>query len=176
MLEIFSTWPTKKVLRYLIVFALVLLFIIYPFMMYYYTVSQYPVSFFESQLSFNGELLKSHYSITNIDLYRIAQSLDYGFMVSYGILLFCISLIVARNFEENTLWSKLGFLMPVLGVFAPLLDAAENLFILLMLTDPLGFPNILALLHSFCALFKYIFMLLTLGYIIIATIASKVKK
>ncbi|GAH51502.1 unnamed protein product, partial [marine sediment metagenome] len=60
----------------------------------------YPVNYIESQLSFSGEIIKSHFNTMNtvdINNYRIAEILDYGFMVSYGILIFSLALIIARK-------------------------------------------------------------------------------
>ncbi|TXT65035.1 MAG: conserved membrane protein of unknown function [Promethearchaeota archaeon] len=171
-----SEWPSAKILKRIIIGAVILLIIVYPFMSWYFMVSAFPVGFFESQLSFNGEILKIYYSTTNIDLYRIGQLLDYGFMVSYGLLFFSVSLIIARKFENESKGRQVGSIIALIGVFAAICDGIENLFILIMLVDPLGFPNIIAIIHSVFALIKYVCFIPALGYIIIAGLVQLIKK
>lgn len=168
--------PSSKILKRLILFGIVLLIIIYPLMMYFFTSSNFPVSFIESQLSFNGELLKTYYSTTDINLYRIGQLLDYGFMISYGLLLFSGTLLITRKFERKSKCQMIGLIVATLGIAAALFDALENVFILLMLMNPSGFPNIFAIIHSIMALTKFISFIIILGYMIIAGIALIIKK
>jgi len=129
-----------------------------------------------SQLSFSGEVLKSHYEITNIEFYRIAQSLDYGFMISYGTLIFTLALIISRKFDAASIWRKSGYIVAILGITAACCDGIENIFILALLTDPSGFPNIWAIIHSCFALVKWIMIFSSIGWAIVAIITRKLKK
>jgi len=169
-------WPSSKILKRTILLAIILLVIIYPIMTYFFMISSFPVGFFQSQLSFSGEILKSYYGITNINLYLIGQLLDYGFMLGYGVIFFSLSLLIARRFDKASRINRIGLISALLGILAALFDASENFFILITLTDPSGFPNIIAIIHSFFALFKYICFIIVLGYIIIATIVWLIKK
>lgn len=171
-----SEWPSSKILKWTIILAIILLIIVYPLMSWFFMISGFPVGFFESQLSFNGEILKTYYSTTNIDLYRIGQLLDYGFMIGYGLIFFSVSLILARKFDDNSKGRQMGLIIALIGIKAALCDGIENLFILMMLIDPTGFPNIIAFIHSVFALIKYISFLIVLGYIIIGFIVQKIKK
>jgi len=45
-----------------------------------------------------------------------------------------------------------------------------------MLTDPLGFPDIWAIIHSCFALLKYIFLLSCIGWAISATVVKATQK
>ncbi len=170
-LDKLSDWPSPKTTRLLLIFSFLLYIIISPILTYFFTISNYPVSFVESQLSFSGATIKSHFSTMSaedINIYRIAQLIDYVFMVSYGTLIFSLALTIARKFEENSGWRKTGYLASVFGIVAACCDAIENAFILLMLTDPLGFPDIWAIAHSCFALVKFILMGLSWGFIAVA--------
>jgi hypothetical protein len=169
LLEKLTDWPSPKKIKLLLIFSLILLLVIYPIMTYLFTVS-YPVSFIESQLSFSGQIIKQHNASANIELYRIANLLDYFFMISYGSIFFSLGVIIARKFSEGTNWRKISLLLVPLALIAPLCDAIENIFILLMLTDPLGFPDIWAITHSIFALIKFIIMFFGFGWLGIAVI------
>lgn len=175
-LEKLSDWPSPKITKLLVIFGLILLIIIYPIMNYFYIISKYPVDVMTSQLSFSGEILKSQYKETNIEFYRIAQSLDYGFMVSYGTLIFTLALIIARKFDKVSIWRKSGYIVAILGIIAACFDGIENIFILAMLTDPSSFPNIWAILHSCFALAKWIMIFSSIAWAIIAVITRKFKR
>jgi len=142
----------------------------------FFFISGYPVSFLESQLSFSGQILKAHYQVTNIDLYRFAQLLDYGYMTSYGTLIFTLALIICRKFNIESLWTKMGCILAFLGVLAAFCDACENAFIIAMLSDPFGFPDIWAIIHSIFALIKWILLPICITWIVIAFIFSYIKK
>jgi len=178
-LDFFTNWPSPKITKILLIFSIILLFVVYPILMYFFTISNYPASFFESQLSFSGAIIKSHYAtmtFLEINLYIIANILDYGFMVSYGLLIFSLALILCRKFEPNTLWRKIGFNIAVLGILAAFCDGIENIFILLIANDPIGFPDMWAISHSVFALIKYILMLIAISWLIIAGVVRIIRR
>ncbi len=175
-LEKFSDKPSPKTTKLMLIFSIILYIIIYPIMGYFFLLSKYPVGFIESQMSFSGSILKEHYKVTNITYYRIMQMLDYIFMVSYGTLSFSLALTIARKFDENSEWRKLGYYVAVMGVLAAICDGIENAFILAMLTDPSGFPDIWAIIHSSFALVKYILLFSSIIWAISAAFALLIKK
>ncbi|MFX0031792.1 MAG: hypothetical protein ACFE8E_03205 [Candidatus Hodarchaeota archaeon] len=177
--DFFINWPSPKITKILLIFSIILLLVVYPILMYLFAISNYPVSFFESQLSFSGGIIKSHYAtmtFIEINLYIVANILDYGFMLSYGLLIFSLALILSRKFEPNTLWRKIGFTIAVFGILAAFCDGIENIFILLMANDPIGFPDMWAVSHSFFALIKYILMLIAISWLIIAGVVRIIRK
>ncbi|MFW9900645.1 MAG: hypothetical protein ACFFDY_05090 [Candidatus Thorarchaeota archaeon] len=156
----FNNWPSKKLIRTLLIFGIVLFIIIIPLMIIFYELSHYPVSFFESQLSFSGAVIKSHFSTMNaeqLNYYFIWLIIDYGFMLGFAIIYFSLGFILAQKFEDTSRWRKIGYIGAFLGLFYFCCDAVENLFIFAMLTDPLGFPDIWAVIHSWIAVVKFIF-------------------
>lgn len=178
-LDKFNDWPSKKTTRNLLIFGIIFFLIIIPLMIIFYELSHYPVSFFESQLSFSGAVIKSHFSVMNVaelNYYLIWLIVDYGFMVGFGIIYFSLNLILARNFEESSSWRKFGYIGALFGILYFCCDATENIFIFTMLNDPLGFPNILALTHSWIALVKFIFNFSSAFLIIAAAITLVIRK
>ena len=124
----------------------------------------------ESQLSFSGAVLKEHYRGTNITYYRIVQILDYIYMVAYGMLAFSLVLTLSRKFDEDSFWSNSGHLIAILGIVAACCDATENAFILMMLSDPTGFPDIWAIIHSCFALVKFILLFTCIAWAVITAL------
>jgi hypothetical protein len=138
-------------------------------MNYYFELSNYPVSFFESQLSFSGEIIKSHYSnLTReeITFYLYGNLVDYGFMIGNGLVKFGVAIIVARGFREGTRVRNIGLSMVLVGLLGTVFDALENILIILMTFNPSTFPNIFAIIHSIFALFKYTTTLIFYGWIL----------
>ena len=176
-LDKLADWPSPKKTKLILYFSIALYIIIYPILGYYFAASNYPVSFIESQLSFSGEVIKSHHRTMNseeLNLYRIAQLIDYIYMIAYGTLYFSLSLYIARKFDEISKWRESGYYIAILGLTSAVCDGIENIFILLMLTDPLGFPDIWAIIHSCFALVKFILIGIIYVWIISAVISRLV--
>ncbi|MFO8018403.1 MAG: hypothetical protein R6U96_07195 [Promethearchaeia archaeon] len=46
-----------------------------------------PANLMESQLSFSAAYMRQYYTfMADLNVYHIAETLDYGFMMSYGLL------------------------------------------------------------------------------------------
>ncbi|MFX0048514.1 MAG: hypothetical protein ACFE8G_10160 [Candidatus Hermodarchaeota archaeon] len=170
-----SEWPSSKILKIMLIIGFALSFAVIPVMQYFTQLSGFPAEIFSSQLSFSGTLMKSFYALTDITLYRIAPSLDYIFMTGYGLILFSSALIVARRYRTSSLLQKEGFIVALSGVIAACCDAIENVFILLMLTDPTGFPDYWAITHSVFALVKWILLVIVIIWVIFFLIISLIK-
>jgi hypothetical protein len=168
--------PSTKKLVILLIFGFALSFTVIPIMQYFTQLSGFPAEIFSSQLSFSGTLMKAYYAVTDIDLYRIAPSLDYFFMIGYGLILFSLSIIVARRYRESSFIQRESFLIAISGVIAACCDAIENIFILAMLTNPLGFPDYWAITHSVFALIKWILLLIVILWIMIFGLLSLFKR
>ena len=89
-------------------------------MNFFFTISNYPVSFIESQMSFSGDVLKQHYAVVlaanGLGAYRTAQILDYLFMLSYGTIYFCLALMIARRFDITSRWRQSGYYIAIAGI------------------------------------------------------------
>ena len=163
IIEKLSYWPSPKRLTILAIISLVIFFISYFTMNYFHSLANDPVTnIFETQLSFSAEFMRWQYASMGegIEYYRWVAITDYGFMVGYGLLIFCLALKISRKFAIHSKPRDIGSVMALFGLVAAGLDAIENAFILAMLSDPTGFPDFLAIAHSSFALVKW-----TLGFI-----------
>ena len=150
--------PTSRNIKILIIIGLILCFAVIPVMQYFTSLSGFPAQIFSSQLSFNGDSMKSFYDVTDIGIYRVTALLDYIFMVGYGTILFSASILIARRFGVSSKIGQFNVFIAICGVIAASCDGIENIFILAMLGDPTGFPNFLAISHSIFALIKWILL------------------
>ena len=177
-LDKLGEWPSDKIVRILLVLSLVIFFIVYPLMSLCFTLSGVPSGeVAASELYFSGALLKQLYAlISNLDFYRLGQIFDYGFMVSYGLLIFSLALIIGRAFEDDSIFRKSGYVIAITGIIAPCCDVGENALILITLVDPVNFPDILAVIHSWFALFKWLLILIAILWAIVAGIVLLIKK
>ncbi len=140
----------------------------------------YPVPLLTSQTRFNASKLKSDFSVLlergTLNDYKLIQYLDVGIMVSTAVFFGALTLYCIKEFEPNSYWRKRGksvaFLFPISGI----LDAIENIVLLLMLEDPLGFPDWLAYLYSSLALAKLVIFIIGIVLLIIVSIAGRRKK
>jgi hypothetical protein len=120
--------------------------------------SNYPVSFIESQLSFSGETIKSHYQTMtsdDIQFYIYAQVVDIGYMISYGVFIFILGVYLGRLQKKESTLRNTSYLIGLMGIVAMVCDMFENTYIFLMAQNPLGFPNIYAIIHSLFASIKF---------------------
>jgi hypothetical protein len=164
-------------------FGIVLMLIVYPPMIYFFTQSGYDSSrIMADQLSFNDYVLFEIYTQLilsgNLDYYRWGQILDYGYMISYGAVFFSLCVLTGRIFDKEKFpkAEQMGNLFGFLAIIAAVCDMIENAFILLTLANPLTFPPIYAIIHSVFALIKWILLILIILYIIIGRINHAIKK
>jgi hypothetical protein len=171
--------PTDRNLRIMLFVGLIATLIIYPIMGYFFAQSRYTTNVMASQLCFSGEFLKNSYIelvfFGDLEMYRIAQTLDYVFMASYGLLIFALAVSQARKLKDIRM-KTFGFYLGIGGIFAAIFDAIENAFILMTLTDPLNFPDWWAVAHSCFALAKWILLYGAIIWYILAIIMEKRQK
>ncbi len=168
-----GTKPSPKTTKLVLIAGIFLMLVSYAIMGYYFMASGDKTPMLTSQLSFSDMYLRWQYSFmstTQLENYRIAQSFDYLFMVSYGMFAFSLALIIGRKYGEDSSWRKMGCLFAVLGPVAACCDAIENVFILLTLTDPTGFPAWWAIAHSAFAAVKWTILIVAIGWAAVATL------
>jgi hypothetical protein len=114
----------------------------------------------DTQLGFNAEIIRSYFSLmnpTDMSLFIAANLVDYLFMLCYGFFFFSAASLISWNYKKG-LPKRIGLSLAWVGVFAAVLDGFENVFLLSMTADPVGFTGWLAIGHSSFALAKFIFM------------------
>ena len=168
--DFLSERPTEKTTKYLLFFSFPLLIITASAVMYLLKLSNYPGTLNETQLGFNGEYIKSCFSRMSdedMSIFIIANILDYTFMIAYGTFFFSLALTLTRKLKERSIWRKIGYSVSIFGITAACCDAIENIFLLMMASNPANFPNWWAIGHSCFALAKFIQMYIAVGGIIL---------
>jgi len=162
--------PMKTIRKLLISTAL-----LFPIAMivvnYVFSLSNYPASFMESQLSFSGIVIKSHYAVMSqyeINIYKLAQLVDYVYLFIYGLFIFSLCIYLGRKLNKHKFIYKSSNMIASAGILAATYDAIENGFILLMASHPKTFLNIYAIIHSAFASIKFILLALSIIWILIS--------
>ena len=170
MLSFLSERPTEKTTKYLLIFSLALVIITASIVMYLLELSNYPGTLNETQLGFSSEYIKSSFSrMSNEDMsiFITANIFDYVFMIAYGTFFFSLALTLTRKSKEGSIWKKIGYSISIFGITAACCDGIENIFLLMMASNPVNFPNCWAIAHSCFALAKFIQMYIAIGGIIL---------
>lgn len=174
ILEFLAKKPSKKTLKYLAIFSFVLLIISMFFVVILLDMSNFSGTLEETQIGFNGAYIKSKFVLMNeneLNLFILANIFDYGFMLAYGTLFFSIALMLTRKLKEGSIFKKIGYLITILGICSACCDALENVFLLLMASNPSGFPTWLAIPHSTFALAKFTLMYIVFGWILLISLS-----
>jgi hypothetical protein len=168
--DFLSKRPAEKTTKYLLFFSLPLVVITASAVMYLLKLSNFPGTLNETQLGFNSEYIKSCFSRMSdegMSVFIIANVFDYTFMIAYGIFFFSLALTLTRKLKEGSIWKKIGYSISIFGITAAFCDGIENIFLLIMASNPVNFPNWWAIAHSSFALAKFIQMYAAIGGIIL---------
>lgn len=130
-----------------------------------YAASNHPVDYATGQTTFDAARIKGFYgemeAAGTLDVYRTTQLIDFGFILAMaGIALFVVTLI-ARLGRDGSWARRLGLIAAVSVLAGALCDAIENGWSFVMLADPAGFADWMALPYSGFAVAK--FGLITFG-------------
>jgi len=159
--------PAERTLRRALLLGILLLVVAAPATIWVLESSNFPGTLDETQLGFDGEYIRACFStMTEGDLsyFVLANLVDYLFMISYAGVLTSASLLLTRRLRHPRL-RGMGLAVSLAGALAALSDAAENLFIISMATDPLNFPGWMAIPHSLFAHLKFNLMYVAAGWI-----------
>jgi len=88
-------------------------------------------------------------------------------MIAYGTFFFSLALTLTRKLKEGSIWKIIGYFICIFGITAACCDSIENIFLLMMASNPINFPNWWAIAHSSFALAKFIQMYIAIGGIIL---------
>ena len=134
-----------------------------------YAASNHPVDYATGQTTFSGEAIKGFYAhmqeFGTLDVYSQTQLIDFGFIVTMMILAFCLGSLAARLGPDGGYGRRLGKLAGVSVIFGAIFDIFENLVSFVMLADPTGFPDFIALPYSAFAAIK--FALIAVGLLLL---------
>jgi hypothetical protein len=137
--------------------------------------SGYAGSMEDTQLGFNAEIIKNYFSLmnpTDLGLFITANLADYLFILLYGIFFFSAARLISWNYKRG-LPKRIGLSLAWVGVIAAVLDGIENVFLLAMTADPVGFAVWLAIAHSSFALAKFLFMYVAMAWVMVGFVVNR---
>ncbi len=167
----------KLLMKRLIYISLPIVLITATLVIILLELSGYPGTLDDTQLGFSAEIIKEHLAMMkseDIMFFILGNLVDYAFMVAYGCFFYSSVRYLAWNYQQGSLLLKLGKMIARIGILCAICDAIENVFLLSMITSPVGFPNWLAIAHSTFALLKFILMYLTIGWLIFSFVLNKI--
>jgi hypothetical protein len=129
----------------------------------------------DTQLGFNAEIIRNYFSLmnsTDMGLFIIANLADYLFMLFYGLFFFSAARLISWNYKSG-FPKRIGLSLAWVGVIAAVLDGIENVFLLSMTADPVGFAGWLAIAHSSYALAKFLFMYVAMAWTIVGFVVNR---
>ena len=129
----------------------------------------------DTQLGFNAEIMRYYFSLMSsedLGLFIGANLGDYLFMLFYGIFFYSAGRLISWNYFRGVS-NKIGLILAWVGVVAAILDGIENVFLLSMTVDPVGFASWLALAHSSFAFAKFLFMYAAMGWTIVGFVLNR---
>ena len=135
--------------------------------------SNYAGTMDDTQLGFNGEIIKNYFALMSnneLNLFLLANLIDYLFMISYALFFFSSAKFLAWNYKNSK--KKLASFFAWMGIFAAVSDALENVFIISMVLNPVSFPLWLAIGHSSFAVIKFILMFLVFLWILFSCLIN----
>jgi len=172
-----TLYERMKTLRNLAIIGAIIAIIVMPIVLVLLEMSNFSGTLEKTQLGFNGAYIKSKFELMSnyeIFLFILANIFDYLFMFAYGAFFFSTALLLTRNFARDSIWSKIGYCIAILGIISACCDGLENVFLLSMASDSIGFPIWLGIPHSCFAFAKFTLMYIVFGWLIISFVSRLV--
>lgn len=141
-----------------------------------YAASQHPVDYATGQTTFDAARIKGFYAhmqeAGSLDIYVQTQQFDFVFMLAMACFGVMLGSFVARAGRDRSAARSLGFVAAGLAVAGALLDALENAVSFVMLAQPQGFADWLALPYSGFASAKFAAITLAMLCVLLALLAA----
>lgn len=138
----------------------------------YYAASNHPVDYATGQTTFDAERIKGFYAVMEqagtLDIYVRTQLVDFGFLTMIAVFGLLLGTLVARSGPQGSWARKAGLGAAVAAVFGALCDASENAVSFIMLANPQGFADWLALPYSAFAVLKFALITLAMALVLVA--------
>ena len=129
----------------------------------------------DTQLGFNAEVIRNYFSLmtpTELGLFITANFVDCLFMLFYGLFFFSAGRLISWNYKRG-FPRRIGLSLAWVGVIAAILDGIENVFLLSMAADPVGFAGWLAIAHSSFAFAKFLFMYVAMAWTVAGFVLNR---
>lgn len=167
----------KRLMKRMIQISLPIILITATLVILVLELSGYPGTLDDTQLGFSAEIIRTHFAMMTSEgmtLFILGNLLDYVFIIAYGCFFYSSARYLSWNYQKGSISQKMGKLIAWIGVLSALSDSIENIFLLSMTANPVGFPNWLAIAHSTFALLKFILMYLTIGGLVFSLVLNKI--
>lgn len=142
----------------------------------------HPVSLAEANITADAATVRGWYRVLvgqgTLDQLVFTERIDYLWMIALGTTVVLATLLAARllRFRNPLASRRLRRLAPWTAL-APGIDGVENVLSLIMLSDPFGFPDHLAVAHAWISRLKLAAILLAAvvapGYALAAMLTGK---
>ena len=165
----------KKQLRRIALVSFPLMMVVATVMITLLQMSGYAGTMEDTQLGFNADIIKNYFSLMSaaeLGLFITANLADYLFILFYGIFFFSAASLISWNYKSG-LPKRIGISLAWVGVIAAVLDGIENVFLLAMTADPVGFASWLAIAHSSFALAKFLFMYVAMAWTMVGFVVNR---
>ncbi|NVM53372.1 MAG: hypothetical protein HWN66_06675 [Candidatus Helarchaeota archaeon] len=178
MLEKLRTSPSKKKLTLITLVTLVIfitLTIIFRF--YEAALKESGFGIVEFEFAFTQSTATAILSAWGVSLIPVAlQSvyLDFIYIAAYSIGLFGITIFIIRALQER--WHNFGIIFAITPLIAGAFDIIENINLITMLNDVKDYPSFAPPIASICAFIKFGFLLVSIGFVLIAGIIVLIQK
>ena len=145
-----------------------------------YAASRHPVDFATGQTTFDGQRIKGFYAVMQeagtLDIYVKTQIIDFAFITAVALLGLTLGTLVARLGPNGGWGRRLGLWAAITAIAGAAMDACENLVSFVMLADPQGFPDWLALPYSGFASAKFALLTLAMALLLASLLAGGVER
>jgi len=124
-----------------------------------YLASKHPVDFATGQTRFSAEAVRGYYAkMTNegtLEIYWETQFIDFGFILAVILLGLFLASLPGRLATEGSWARRVSMGASITVICGGLCDLIENLISFVMLSDPAGFADWIAILYSSFAVAKF---------------------
>ncbi|MFW9928339.1 MAG: hypothetical protein ACFFD1_03020 [Candidatus Thorarchaeota archaeon] len=173
--KIKNSMQNKIKMKWIMIFSFLSLLVTSTIVILILDLSGYAGTMDDTQLGFNGDTIKAYFALMNsfqLNLFLLANIIDYLFMISYGLFFFSSAKLL--SWEYRRIPHVIGTAFAGMGILAALCDATENIFIITMTLNPTSFPSWLAIFHSSFATLKFLFMFLTIVWLLFSFLINKI--
>ncbi len=156
--------------------SLLLVFLSMPLVLSALQASGYNGTIDDTQLGFSAQIIKGYFALMDSQgmmLFALGNLFDYLFILSYGTFFYYSTRYLSWNYPPRSITKQIAVGFMWIGVASAVSDAIENIFLFLMLSNPLGFPSWLAIAHSLFATLKFMMMYATIGWLVFSVILNK---
>lgn len=135
-----------------------------------YVQSQFPVSFFVGQTTFDAAELKSYYAVLvekgTLAKYLWVQIADYAFMLTVFVSFFALMAAVYLSLPQIHWLKMIAWAMVFIAPMAAVFDALENAVSFLFIANPQEFTGWLVYPYSTFAVIKFVIFVISYLWII----------